>query len=177
MTTVLTAAALALVVGMRRTSWRLYALGGLLLALATLSRAAAQLLLPIVPLVALAWHRRLGTAARMTAATLAGFLILAGPWMLTTYDQTGSPGATGLGEALFWRGTRETPVLISREIGRPGEVADPTRQAARRLAYQRAPQESELPSDTAVLLQQRSEERRVGKECRSRWSPEYYKKK
>ena len=155
MTTLLTAAALALVVGMRGASWRLYALGGLLLALATLSRAAAQLLLPIVPLVALVWHRRLGVAARMTGATLAGFFVLAGPWMLATYVRTGSPGATGLGEALFWRGTRETPVLISREIGRPTEVADPTRQAARRLAYQRAAQESELPSDTAVLLQQR----------------------
>lgn len=155
MTTLLTAATLALVVGMRRASWRLYALGGLLLALATLSRAAAQLLLPIIPLLALAWHRRIGVAARMTGAMLGGFAILAGPWMLATYVQTGSPGATGLGEALFWRGTRETPILISREIGRPADVADPTRQAARRLAYQRAAQESELPSDTAVLLQQR----------------------
>src|SRR5687767_16014405 len=30
---------------------------------------------------------------------------------------------------------------------------------------------------TDVFAQQRSEERRVGKECRSRWSPDHYKKK
>jgi 4-amino-4-deoxy-L-arabinose transferase-like glycosyltransferase len=155
MTTLLAAAALALVVGMQRASWRLYALGGLLLALAALSRAAAQLLLPLVPLVALAWHRRPGTALRLSGAALAGFALPAVPFMLLTFGQTGSLGASGLGEALFWRGTRETPVLISREVGRPAEVADPTRQAARRLAYQRASQEQELPSDTAVLLQQR----------------------
>ena len=153
-TTLLVAAALAVAVGMRRAAWRPYALGGLLLGVATLCRPAAQLLLPIVPLAALAWHRRVGTAVRLSAATLAGFAVLAMPWMTITYVQAGSLGSSGLGEALFWRGTRETPVLIGREIGRPAEVADPTRQAARRLAYQRA-QDEELPSDIAVVLQQR----------------------
>ena len=33
-----------------------------------------------------------------------------------------------------------------------------------------------LIPDTNVVLHQRSEERRVGKECRSRWSPYHYKK-
>src|ERR1039458_9950174 len=32
-------------------------------------------------------------------------------------------------------------------------------------------------SGTLILIEQRSEERRVGKECRSRWSPYHEKKK
>src|SRR5207302_5044977 len=92
----LTAAALALALGARRASWRLYVLGGLLLALASLNRAAAELLLPVVPLVALVWHRRLGLAARLSGAMLAGFLVVALPWMLVTWIQAGSPGSSGL---------------------------------------------------------------------------------
>jgi 4-amino-4-deoxy-L-arabinose transferase-like glycosyltransferase len=153
-TFLLTAAALALVVGARRASWRLYALGGLLLALASLNRAAAQLLLPVVPVVALLWHRRLGLAARLSGAALAGFLVLALPWMLVTWLQAGSLGASGLGEALFWRGSRETPMLITRAIGRPSDVDNPIRTQARRVAYNRV-FEDELPSDIVVLLQQR----------------------
>jgi hypothetical protein len=47
-----------------------------------------------------------------------------------------------------------TPFLISREIGRPSDVADATRTQARRVAYNRA-LEDELPSDIAVVIQQR----------------------
>jgi 4-amino-4-deoxy-L-arabinose transferase-like glycosyltransferase len=153
-TFLLTAAALALVQGGRHESWRLYAVGGALLALASLNRAAAQLLLPVVPLVALVWHRRLGVAVRYTGAMLAGFLVLMLPWMLVTWVQAGSLGASGLGEALFWRGSRETPMLINRAVGRPNDVADPTKTQARRVAYNRV-FEDQLPSDIAVLLQQR----------------------
>ncbi|MGE3909187.1 MAG: ArnT family glycosyltransferase [Chloroflexota bacterium] len=153
-TFLLTAAALMLVLGMQRASWRLYAASGLFLALASMNRAAAQLLLPIVPLAALLWHRRPVLAAKLTGAMLAGFLIVSLPWMTLTWVQTGSFGASGLGEALFWRGSRERPMLISREIGRPVDVADPTRTQARRVAYNRV-FEDELPSDIAVLLQQR----------------------
>lgn len=153
-TFLLTAAALALVAGAQRASWRLYALGGALLALASLNRAAAQLLIPVVPLVALLWHRKLGAVTRYTGALLAGFLVLMLPWMLVTWVQAGSLGASGLGEALFWRGSREQPMLINRTVGRPSDVADPTRTQARRVAYNRV-FEDQLPSDIAVLLQQR----------------------
>src|SRR6516164_6666784 len=34
-----------------------------------------------------------------------------------------------------------------------------------------------IASSTSLLCESRSEERRVGKECRSRWSPYHYKKK
>jgi 4-amino-4-deoxy-L-arabinose transferase-like glycosyltransferase len=153
-TFLLAAAALALVLGARRGSWRLYALGGLMLALATLDRAAAELLLPVVPLAALIHHRGIRPVARYTSAMLAGFGVLILPWMLVTWVQAGSLGASGLGEALFWRGTRETPMLINRAVGRPSDVADPTRTQARRLAYNRV-FEDELPSDIAVLIQER----------------------
>jgi hypothetical protein len=140
--------------GARQAAWRLYALGGLLLALASLNRAAAQLLLPAVILVVLLWHRPVKLAARLSGAMLAGFLVLALPWMAVTWTQAGSLGASGLGEALFWRGSREPPNLISREIGRPSDVTDPVRTQARRVAYNRV-FEDQLPSDIAVLLQQR----------------------
>jgi 4-amino-4-deoxy-L-arabinose transferase-like glycosyltransferase len=153
-TALLTGSALALVLGAQRSSWRLYALGGLLLALASFNRAAAQLLLPVVPLVAVIWHRHVKLAARLSGAMLAGFLIVSLPWMLLTLVQSGSLGASGLGEALFWRGSREEPMLISRAIGRPADVDDVTRTQARRVAYNRV-FENELPSDIAVLLQQR----------------------
>jgi hypothetical protein len=74
--------------------------------------------------------------------------------MLVTWVQAGSLGASGLGEALFWRGSREQPMLINRNVGRPSDVADPTRTQARRVAYNRV-FEDELPSDIAVLIQQR----------------------
>jgi 4-amino-4-deoxy-L-arabinose transferase-like glycosyltransferase len=158
-TFLLAASALALVVGARRASWRLYTLGGILLALATMTRAAAELLLPIVPLAALLWHRGLGwrgvgLAVRLSVAVIAGFAVLALPWMIGTWLQAGSFGASGLGEALFWRGTRETPILINRDIGRPADVADPARTQVRRFAYNHA-LEQELPSDTAVAIQER----------------------
>ena len=104
--------------------------------------------------MALLWHRQVRLTARLSGAMLAGFCVLALPWMSVTWIQTGSFGASGLGEALFWRGSRETPNLISREIGRPSDVADPTRTQARRVAYNRV-FEDQLPSDIAVLLQQR----------------------
>ncbi len=153
-TFLLCAAALALVVAVRRASWQLYALGGSLLALASLNRASVQLLLPVVLLAALLWHRPVRLAARLSGAMLAGFLVLVLPWVAFTWIEAGSLGASGLGEALFWRGSRETPNLITREIGRPADVADPTRTQARRVAYNRV-FEDELPSDIAVLLQQR----------------------
>jgi 4-amino-4-deoxy-L-arabinose transferase-like glycosyltransferase len=159
-TFLLTAAVLALVLGMRRASWRLYALGGVLLALASMNRAAAQLLLPMVPLAALLWHREVRPAARLSAALLAGFLLISLPWMSLAWVQTRSFGASGLGEALFWRGSREQPtvvklpMLISRDVGRPSDVADPTLTQARRVAYNRV-FEDELPSDIAVLLTKR----------------------
>jgi hypothetical protein len=153
-TTLLVGAALAVVVGMRRASWPHYAVGGLLLGLAALCRPSAQLLVPVVLLAAFCWHRGRSTSPRMAAAALAGFGLLAVPWIALTYVQAGSLGSSGLGEALFWRGTREDVLLIGRESGRPSDVADPTRQAARRLAYQRGV-DQDLPSDIAVLLQQR----------------------
>ena len=153
-TFLLTAAALALVLGAQHTSWRLYLLGGALLALASMNRAAAQLVLPVVPVVALLWHRQVKLTARMTGAMLAGFVVLSLPWMAVTLVQSGSLGASGLGEALFWRGSREPPALINREVGRPSDVADPVRTQARRVAYNRV-FEDQLPSDIAVVIQQR----------------------
>src|SRR2546429_6554091 len=52
--------------------------------------------------------------------------------------------------------------------GAAGEIAD--------LPVARDPT-SQIPSATGAFELERSEERRVGKECRSRWSPYHLKKK
>ena len=39
------------------------------------------------------------------------------------------------------------------------------------LVYQEEKQEANVPRDQIEQAKKRSEERRVGKECRSRWSP------
>jgi 4-amino-4-deoxy-L-arabinose transferase-like glycosyltransferase len=154
-----TAATLALVVGLRGASRGQLLVAGGLLGLAALCRPSTQLLLPLVPVVAWLAVRSLGPALRLSVPVLAAFVIVWLPWSIVTFAQSGSVGGGGLGEALFWRGTRETPIrgepyLIGRESGRPSEVADPTLQAARRLAYQRALDE-ELPSDIAAVIRER----------------------
>ena len=135
-TFLLAAAALALVTGARRASWRLYALGGALLALATMTRAAAELLLPVVPLVAaLLSHRRSRLAASPVGRD-AGRLRWSSrcPGWPLTWVQAGSLGASGLGEALFWRGTRERPPE-ARSTGRSAAPRTwPTRPAPRPAA-------------------------------------------
>ena len=49
--------------------------------------------------------------------------------------------------------------------------ADDATLAARFRAFHRAQSLAHIPSLVAAALTTRSEERRVGKECRSRWSP------
>lgn len=156
-TLLLLVAILALVWAVRGGFWQRYAWAGAALGVASLCRSSFELAIPLVPLIALGWGR-LGLVKRLAGFGL-GFGLVLLPWVTTTWAQSGSLGASGLGEALFWRGTRESPSrgepsLISREIGRPSDVADQTRQAARRLAYQHA-LDDDLPSDIAVLLQQR----------------------
>ncbi|MFN8522946.1 MAG: glycosyltransferase family 39 protein [Chloroflexota bacterium] len=157
-TTLLTWSMVCVTAGARRRSTWLLAAAGALLGGSALTRPTAQLLVPLMLLGLWPFWRPAAAYWHAAAAMLGAFLLVAGPWTAVTWAQSGSAGS-GLGEALFWRGTRETPwrgepYLIGREIGRPSDVSDPTLQAARRLAYQRA-QEDDLPSDIAALIRQR----------------------
>src|SRR3712207_7965058 len=55
--------------------------------------------------------------------------------------------------------SQECPLLVHPEL--PGDTSNPALQVSFAFIYQPWPSDCEL----------RSEERRVGKECRSRWSP------
>src|SRR5256886_13763887 len=72
---------------------------------------------------------------------------------VTSLDQTVGDGDTSLG------------ALIPAEEGSPEDTAE---EASRRAAGERAL--ATLPERERNVIE-RSEERRVGKECRSRWSP------
>src|SRR2546427_8249893 len=61
------------------------------------------------------------------------------------------------------------PRLVRTEAARPAREA-PRRAGARRGALARA-RAGDRPRDPSHRRLRRSEERRVGKECRSRWSP------
>ena len=54
---------------------------------------------------------------------------------------------------------------------RAGEDAEVVKAAKKRLSAARKEAKTVLAAQTERLRQLRSEERRVGKECRSRWSP------
>src|SRR3712207_9137944 len=69
-------------------------------------------------------------------------------------------------------------------IARPGRIAAPPAEVAKAAEFWEAvgilPVEVVVPEGSGVTLRcyvDRSEERRVGKECRSRWSLYYQKKK
>ena len=61
----------------------------------------------------------------------------------------------------------------ARHIGRASEVGEPTSEhwSTRDLPAPRNTKRQKSPRDLHLNIKTRSEERRVGKECRSRWSP------
>src|ERR1035441_7174079 len=66
----------------------------------------------------------------------------------------------------------ETPALAPAVTPQPKSeaTADGSAQGSAPAAF------SSAGSEVSQTAGERSEERRVGKECRSRWSPDYYKK-
>src|SRR5438132_5316419 len=62
---------------------------------------------------------------------------------------------------------------LQQELGVALGALHPVQEHLKRLLrLQRVEHPAELPDDLQLLRRQRSEERRVGKECRSRWSRE-----
>src|SRR5438128_11145048 len=69
-------------------------------------------------------------------------------------------------------------IIVLRNAGGepgPGGVADEEHRPDARVRWCR--RQKIVDSEVAVGLERRSEERRVGKECRSRWARAYEKKK
>ena len=151
-TAALTAGACALLLARRAGRTTLAVVGGALLAAGWLTRPAALLLLPLIPLAFLGAGSLRRTAA-LAGWSYVGFLLLAAPWALVTLARYGMVGSVGIGNTLMWRVTREEPALIGPRDRWPSREGDAL-AAARRYAFGRATHK-DLPDDIADGTQER----------------------
>jgi 4-amino-4-deoxy-L-arabinose transferase-like glycosyltransferase len=123
----------ALLRGMTTGRLRWYALGGVILGVAALTRPAAQLVLLGLPLVLLARRRSLRATIGPSLVALAGLAAVTMPWIAAVYADYGilSTGAT-VGEPLLFRTVHQDRGfrLPDRDLDPFG---DPSRNEARRM--------------------------------------------
>jgi 4-amino-4-deoxy-L-arabinose transferase-like glycosyltransferase len=144
---VLTLGLLLLVLAMRREDSRrstlgLYLAGGVVLALAALSRPIGQALLPIGPLAILAHHWRgwrswrapVRAAILPSALVLLGFALVLVPWSVRNSMTTGRvDGAGAMGQSLVGRIIRHDEGFDLPKPDSPSPYADPRRSEIRAL--------------------------------------------
>ena len=129
----------ALVAALRARRLWLYALAGLLLAGATLTRPVAQVLVPLVPLAILLVERRWRPTLLLSAAALGAFAVVLLPWVVRSASEQDSASIGSLGQTLVGRTARHDrgqftyfdPAVHDAE-------ADPARLHARRVLQQSA---------------------------------------
>src|SRR5206468_12192891 len=80
-------------------------------------------------------------------------------------ERYGANGMTSVG-TFNWGGAYGTAYYV-----------DPVEHLVMVLMLNQLPNRTDIAGKFPTLVYQRSEERRVGKECRSRWSSEHYNKK
>ena len=138
---------LLLVLAMRREDGRrstlgLYLAGGMVLALAALSRPIGQALLPIGPLAILAhswrgwrsWRVTLRAAVLPSALVLLGFALILVPWSVRGSMTTGRvSGAGAMGQSLIGRIIRHDEGFVLPKPESPSPHADPRKTEIRSL--------------------------------------------
>ena len=153
-TLLLVALAVVLIRATRATTHRWALLAGVLLGLAALVKPAAQALLPLALIFASlrpgSTHHRLLS----TAALVAAFALVVGPWMVRNLAVQGSLSAGGrLGQSLLASTTRHSRGIFLFDGPTLPPEPDPTRLAARRIV-QAGIDGGEIP--VAILRQFRS---------------------
>jgi len=135
----LTLAMLGLIVAGRQvsTGWRAAAAGGVALALASLFRPIAEVVLPLIPVYFLVVVRPRRRALMLTGIAIVGFLATMGPAFLVDLLLRGGMSSGALGEHLLWRITRSDSGYIRREDVPAGEPDSP-QDAARRYVLRKA---------------------------------------
>jgi 4-amino-4-deoxy-L-arabinose transferase-like glycosyltransferase len=127
--------------GARSPIW-LYLAGGLVLALAALSRPIGQALLPVAPLAILAHHWRpkqpikpgLRASVRPILVVLLGFALILVPWSIRGSFTTGKvSGAGALGQSLIGRIIRHDEGFVLPAPNSPSPYADPRKTEIRSL--------------------------------------------
>src|SRR6266540_1705056 len=100
------AALTALVSALRTGSFPLYALAGLLLGAAALTRPVAQALVPLVPLAVVLVERRLRPSLGYSAVAIGAFGLSVLPWVLWSVSEHDSATVGSLGQTLVGRTAR-----------------------------------------------------------------------
>ncbi len=133
---------LTIVLALRQDRGWLYLIGGIVLALAALSRPIGQALLPIAPIAILVqqWSTKPSLRAAMRAAILPTALVLLGfalvlvPWMVRGSLATGRvSGAGAMGQSLIGRIVRHDEGFILPKPDSPSPHADPRKTEIRSL--------------------------------------------
>lgn len=128
--------------GAGRSVLGLYLAGGIVLALAALSRPIGQALLPIGPLAILAHHWRGRAALRATTRAsvlpivlvLLGFALILVPWSVRGSMTTGRvSGAGAMGQSLIGRIIRHDEGFVLPKPDSPSPHADPRKTEIRSL--------------------------------------------
>jgi 4-amino-4-deoxy-L-arabinose transferase-like glycosyltransferase len=122
------------VLAMRRESAGLYLAGGVVLALAALSRPIGQALVPVAPLAILAQHCRWRPALKPACLVLLGFALVLVPWIARGALESGRVGSAGaLGQTLVGRIVRHDEGFVIPDPDSPTSETDPRKIDARRL--------------------------------------------
>jgi hypothetical protein len=134
-TFVLVASVLTMIVAVKRDRWQWYALAGLLIGVAALTRPVAQVLIPLVPaylwLVFRSWRR----AAVGTLVIWGVTALMLLPWTLRNQREYGTAETTSTGRFLISRSVkheRNFVFYVDNEPVRPEE--SPSRRRARQIA-------------------------------------------
>jgi hypothetical protein len=134
-TFLLVASVLTMIVAVKRDRWTWYALAGLLIGIAALTRPVAQVLIPLVPLylwlVLRSWRR----AAVGTLIVWGVTALLLFPWSLRNQREYGTAETTSTGRFLISRSVkheRNFVFYVDDEPVRPDE--SPVRRRARQIA-------------------------------------------
>jgi Dolichyl-phosphate-mannose-protein mannosyltransferase len=133
-------AVLALVAAPRQSapSWRLAASGGAALAVASLFRPIAEVIVPLLPLYFLAVLQPPRRALVLSAVAIAAFLATMAPALLADLALRGSSSSGALGEHLLWRITRADSGYVTRADIPPDQPGSTTEAAARRYVIRKA---------------------------------------
>jgi hypothetical protein len=134
-TFLLVASVLTMILAVRRDRWTWYALAGLLIGLAALTRPVAQVLIPLVPLYLWLGLRSWRRAAVGTLVVWGVAALLLAPWTLRNQREYGTAETTSTGRFLISRSVkheRNFVFFVENEPVRPDE--SPERRRARQIA-------------------------------------------
>jgi hypothetical protein len=118
-------------------SWRLAIIGGAVLALASLFRPIAEVVVPLLPIYFLAAVRPSRRAWLLSGIAVVGFVGIMLPALLTDVVLRGGLSSGALGEHLLWRLIRSDSGYITRADLPQSEPVSPE-TAARRYVIRRA---------------------------------------